>query len=428
MPSKSVAATPRKSPKPSKSKAPISSEYISDSDLESDESMTEAPLAKPALSKSTEKTSKKRNRDGTEKVNGAAVAPPVAKKAVSAKVAVSTPKSQSKTDAKATNGAKKSKKVEVVESSEESSGSESESESGSENPSEGDEDNSDSPSESESESEESESMPAPPPTTTPKSFKLPLASDVPPGFTPLEATSPNSIPSSLDGKQIFLFTAPSRLNFSDVKKIKLHGSPDGETIQAGEARFTIRRAADPASSGMKVILPRDGKKGYKLASVTPSAQFFITEAPPTTQSSKPTKVSTPGPRAQPEGLRMRFMPAGYGEESDIHINRAVLPRMDLVADDGDVIMDDVDSAPTTPKKSKEGEEAAGRSTPGKEKKKSEKAPEEEPRIEEGDDKKSKKEKKHKHKDREEKKEKKSKNKDEDGKKEKKKHKKDKAEA
>lgn len=50
---------------------------------------------------------------------------------------------------------------------------------------------------------------------------------------------------------------------------------------------------------------------------------------------------------------MRFMPAGYGSESDIHIKKSVLPRMDLAsqsAHDQDIEMNDV--PPLTPKKAK----------------------------------------------------------------------------
>ncbi|KAF3911684.1 hypothetical protein AA313_de0203465 [Arthrobotrys entomopaga] len=395
MPSKSttrVALTPNpKSLNPSKSKAPKSSEYIDDSD-DSDEQMTDAPSKKTTTPKSTEKTSKKRNRDGTEKVNGSG-------------------KNASNREAASSSKKKGKKVVEVVEeSSEESSGSEEES--------------------SEEEGEESESE-ASQPTKSSKSkntptFTLPLDRDVPAGYTPLDSTSSDSIPSSLQGKQILLFTAPSNFSFSDVKKIKLHSGLEGETIETGESKFTIRRSADSVSSSMRLAVPREGKKGYQLASIAPTIKYVITEAPPSTRSKKATeKAPPPLPRAQPEGLRMRFMPAGYGEESDLNINGAVLPRKDLIQEGGeDVAMEDISAAAPTPKKAKKSEAEAVESPKEKKKKKKSKPVEEDiPADTDGDLAQEPKVEKTKSK-----KEKKDKSTDEGGKKEKKKHKKDKSSA
>ncbi|EPS39178.1 hypothetical protein H072_7048 [Dactylellina haptotyla CBS 200.50] len=388
--SKSATASTAKSPKPSKTKAPISSEYVDDSDGDSDEQMTDAP-PKKSTPKSSEKTSRKRNRDGTEKVNGAG-------------------KTGSKaTTSAATNGSvKKSKKI--VEVVQESSEEESESASSEE----------ESSSAEESESETSEPAKSSKSKTTTASFKLPLDRDVPAGYTPLDSTASESIPPLLQGKEIFLFKAPSNFSFSDVKKIRLQTGPEGETLEAGDNEFIIRRSQEPVSSSMKVVLPREGKKGYQLASVVPTVQFAITPAPPSARSKKATaKALPPPPRAQPGGLRMRFMPAGYGEESDLNVNEAVLPRKDLVTagNDGDIVMDDTNP---TPKKSKKSEDDSAELPKEKKKKKKSKAPvdedEEVPEAAEPEKKKSKKEKK-------------EKSKDEDGKKEKKKkHKKDKAEA
>ncbi|KAK6357153.1 hypothetical protein TWF718_001478 [Orbilia javanica] len=413
---KSATKSTEKSLKQSKPKPAKSSEYVDDSDLDDDEPMTDAPPAK-TTSKATEKTSKKRNRDGTEKVNGAGSGS--SKKSKESAVAPGTKSVKDKKD-------KSKKVVEVVEeSSEEESGSES-SEEESSDKEEGEE--------GESDSEDSE----PAKTSKTAQFKLPLDKDVPPGFTPLDITSTGSIPSSLAGKQIFLFTAPSKFKFSDVKKIKLHSGVEGETVESGDVKFTIRRSTDQASSSMKVMVPKQGKKGYQLASVAPTVQYLITEAPPAGRTKVGEQGLPPPPRKQPEGLKMRFMPAGYGEESDFSINEAVLPRKDLVADgDPDVIMDEAEPIAVTPKKAKKSESQVVE-TP-KEKKKKSKAVEEVATIEEDGPedapeedgaekkKKSKKEKKEKSRDEEGKKEKKSKR-DEEGKKEKKKHKKDKAEA
>ncbi|KAK6349973.1 hypothetical protein TWF696_006227 [Orbilia brochopaga] len=417
-----------KSSKPANPKPLKSSEYVEGSDIDSDESMTDAPAAKPAAPKSAEKTSKKRNRDGSEKVNGASTA---SKKDKSGKVAAATAELVSKP----VNGAaKKGKKVAVVElSSDETSDSES-SEAASESAESKEEDD-----DSESESESSNSEDAAPAKKSNATFKLPLDKDVPKGYTPLDVTVPSSIPSSLEGKQVFLFTAPSQFDFTKVKKIKLHSGADGETVESGDARFTVRRTADAVSSSMKIVLPREGKKGYQLASIDPTAQYVITEAPPSAPAEKQTeKIPAPPPRPQPEGLRMRFMPAGYGEESDALVNAAVLPPMDLVEDgsddeDEDMVMDDVavDVAPVaeTPKKSK-------KSSKQKSKEEDEAKPtedlQEDVPEEPKSSKKSKKEKKEKDSGevaKKDKKKKKDKLEDEDGKKEKKKkHKKDKAEA
>ncbi|KAK6536393.1 hypothetical protein TWF281_000631 [Arthrobotrys megalospora] len=407
--SKSATTSTAKSPKQLKSKPPKSSEYVDDSDLDSDEPMADAPVTKKT-EKSTEKTSKKRNRDGTEKVNGAG-----SSSSKKGKESAATPNPKTVKDKK---GSKKVVEV-VAESSEEESSSEV-SEEG----------------ESSDESEKSESE-APEKTSKTTQFKLPLDKDVPPGFTPLDATSAGSIPSSLGGKQIFLFTAPSKFKFSDVKKIKLHSGLEGETIESGDMKFTIRRSADSVSSSMKVMVPKEGKKGYQLASANPTAQYVITEAPPSGRTKVGEQGLPPPPRKQPEGLRMRFMPAGYGEESDYNINEAVLPRKDLVANgDVDVVMDEVEPVVVTPKKPKKGENTAVE-TPKETKKKSKEVvdeevvamDEDEPEAEVGKKKKKdKKEKKDKSKDEDGKKEKKSKH-DEEGKKEKKKkHKKEKAEA
>ncbi|KAF3906405.1 hypothetical protein ABW20_dc0105039 [Dactylellina cionopaga] len=424
MPSKSApkpakAAAP-KSPKPTKSKAHKSSEYVDDSDLGSDESMDDAPPSKKATPKSSDKTAKKRNRDGTEKVDGVKMAP----SKTDAKGKASEPK--------AANGAgKKGKSVQVVEvSNEEESEATSPEESSEEDSGESD---------SDSESGTSEPTNASSVSKNAAAFKLPLDKSVPAGFTPLSSTSSESISSSLQGKQIFLFTAPSKFKFSDIKKIKLFSGIEGEKLESGGINFMIRRPADSVSSSMKVILPREGKKGYQLATTTPTIQYTITEAPPSGRSNKVVeKALPPQPREQPEGLRMRFMPAGYGEETDININEAVLPRRDLViaAEDEDVVMDDTEVVAPMPKKSKKDEDIAVE-TPKKEKKKKVKAPEggvlapndeENPEsIESG--KKSKKDKKDKSVSTDErKKEKKSKHRDENEKKEKKKHKKEKAEA
>ncbi|RVD80780.1 uncharacterized protein DFL_008671 [Arthrobotrys flagrans] len=392
--SKSATTSTAKSPRQSKSKPMKSSEYVDDSDLDDDEPMTDAPPAK-TTPKATEKTSKKRNRDGTEKVNGAR-----SSSSKKGKESAAAPDPKSVKDKK-----KKSKKVvEVVEES----------------------------SEEESKSESSEGRRTKTLKTT--QFKLPLDKDVPPGFTPLDITSAGSISSSLGGKQIFLFTAPSKFKFSDVKKIKLHSGLEGETIESDDVKFTIRRSVDAVSSSMKVMVPKQGKKGYQLASVAPAAQYLITEAPPSGRMKVGEQGLPPPPRKQPEGLRMRFMPAGYGEESDYRINEAVLPRKDLVADgDHDVVMDEAEPVVVTPKKAKKSESQVAE-IPKEKKKKKSKAVEEVATIEEDvpeeetEKKKSKKEKKDKSRDEDGKKEKKSKR-DEEGKKEKKrKHKKEKAEA
>lgn len=411
--SKSATTSTAKSPRQSKSKPMKSSEYVDDSDLDDDEPMTDAPPAK-TTPKATEKTSKKRNRDGTEKVNGAR-----SSSSKKGKESAAAPDPKSVKDKK-----KKSKKV--VEVVEESSEEESKSES-----SEGEEE-SDKEESEENQDESEASEPAKTLKTT--QFKLPLDKDVPPGFTPLDITSAGSISSSLGGKQIFLFTAPSKFKFSDVKKIKLHSGLEGETIESDDVKFTIRRSVDAVSSSMKVMVPKQGKKGYQLASVAPAAQYLITEAPPSGRMKVGEQGLPPPPRKQPEGLRMRFMPAGYGEESDYRINEAVLPRKDLVADgDHDVVMDEAEPVVVTPKKAKKSESQVAE-IPKEKKKKKSKAVEEVATIEEDvpeeetEKKKSKKEKKDKSRDEDGKKEKKSKR-DEEGKKEKKrKHKKEKAEA
>ncbi|TGJ71163.1 hypothetical protein EYR41_003148 [Orbilia oligospora] len=413
--SKSTTTSTAKSQKQSKSKPAKSSEYVDDSDLDDDEPMMDAPPA-TATPKATEKTSKKRNRDGTEKVNGAGGSSSKKGKDSAAASSSKTVKDNKKTSKK------------VVEVVEESSEEESKSESS-------EEESSDKEDSEESQSESEASEPAKTSKTT--QFKLPLDKDVPPGFTPLDITSTESIPSSLGGKQIFLFTAPSKFKFSDVKKIKLHSGLDGETIESDNVKFTIRRSMDSVSSSMKVMIPKQGKKGYQLASVAPTVQYLITEAPPSGRTKIGEQGLPPPPRKQPEGLKMRFMPAGYGEESDYSINEAVLPRRDLVANgDHDVVMDEAEPVVPTPKKSKGSKDQVAE-TPKEKKSKRSKTVEEAVVIEENaseeeiETKKSKKDKKDKKdkgrdEDGKKKKEKKSKH-DEEGKK-KKKHKKEKAEA
>ncbi|EWC48232.1 hypothetical protein DRE_02336 [Drechslerella stenobrocha 248] len=419
MPSKASSKAGAATPKPAKPKAkPLkSSEYVGGSDLDSDEPMADAPAAKTSAKKQSEKTSKKRNRDGSEKVNGAGAAS--TKEAASKGAAA----------AKSTSGKKKGKEAVVVEVSSDGT-SESES---SEEEASGDEQADSSDGESESESSESTDSAPSKSKTTPATFKLPRDKDVPAGYTALDPTTSSSIPSSLQGKQIFLFTAPSQFDFSQLKKIKLHSGPDGEIVESQDTRFSIRRTADAASSSMKVILPREGKKGYQIASASPAVQFVITEAPPSlAQTQKQVDKVLPPPRAQPEGLRMRFMPSGYGEESDAHVNAAVLPPMDLVGDgidDGeDVVMDDVEVIAEAPKKPKKKDEGPVE-TKDKKKKKA-KAVESsvpatgEPENVDSEKPKSKKSKKDKGKDVD--KEKPSKPDGEEGKKEKKKRKKDKS--
>jgi hypothetical protein len=143
---------------------------------------------------------------------------------------------------------------------------------------------------------------------------------------PLPTSTAASIFANLQGKQVWHVTAPANVPLSELRQISVDKALSGELVtqhDGVEYGFAVR-----ASDGEKkdILLPHGG--GFKAAGVDISRTLHLQQmirlpnlssrqADINTGSeaaSSITRSTIRAPRPQVKGLRMRFMPSGFGDE------------------------------------------------------------------------------------------------------------------
>lgn len=195
-------------------------------------------------------------------------------------------------------------------------------------------------SESEGRSEDDEEEDSPKPTTkpvkearappgepTPTPVALPAATPYKPplGFESSSVTGDLQVAttfkkSNLEGKQIWYFTAPASVPISALKATSLAALKNGEKVVSHdnlEYGFMQDTAEDRTYT--KIMVPNSSDDGYKIVS-KPMDQILhlqqIVQLPGAKGSdascSKATAQTKKFVRPQPPGLKMRFLPIGFG--------------------------------------------------------------------------------------------------------------------
>ncbi|TVY30911.1 hypothetical protein LHYA1_G000779 [Lachnellula hyalina] len=140
--------------------------------------------------------------------------------------------------------------------------------------------------------------------------------------------------SSLEGKQIWYFTAPASVPISSIKKMSLSAVEDGEKVCSHNNHdygFVKDTAEDKTYT--KIMVPNSSDDGYQtgaLLILAHAADFVIVRKPidqilhlqqiikipgmddSTATSAKATVPAKKRVRPQPIGLKMRFLPIGFG--------------------------------------------------------------------------------------------------------------------
>ncbi|PBP20835.1 hypothetical protein BUE80_DR008455 [Diplocarpon rosae] len=153
------------------------------------------------------------------------------------------------------------------------------------------------------------SVTAPPPFNPPTGFKIAEIEEESNASELLEK-------SSLEGKQIWYFTAPASIPISSIKEMSLSDAKDGKAILSykdNDYGFTKDSIEDKAYT--KIMVPSSSDKVYKYASKSINRVFHLRQIirdPTTENTSKATVPAKKPVRQQPKGLQMRFKPIGFG--------------------------------------------------------------------------------------------------------------------
>ncbi|KAG4416156.1 hypothetical protein IFR04_010675 [Cadophora malorum] len=158
------------------------------------------------------------------------------------------------------------------------------------------------------------------PTTNTVSLKAPTPYQPPPGFdlVSLNGTSRASQmlkKSSLEGKQIWYFTAPASVPISSVKTMSLLDAKNGKPILTHEGDdygFMTDSAEDTTYT--RILVP-GSDAGYKATSKSIDHVFHLQQVARDPTAANPARATIPAKkpvRQQPRGLRMRFHPIGFG--------------------------------------------------------------------------------------------------------------------
>ncbi|TVY57269.1 hypothetical protein LSUE1_G008278 [Lachnellula suecica] len=194
-------------------------------------------------------------------------------------------------------------------------------------------------SESEEESEEDEEVSpkqASPPAKSAKKLSnepAPQSStaQAPPQYQPpagFESSSIQGTPqaaaafkkSSLKGKEIWYFTAPASMPISSLKEMSLSAMKKGEKVCSydnNDYGFIQDTVEDKTYT--KIMVPNSSDDVYRTIS-KPIDQMLhlqrIVQVPGTNTAEESSKATVPAKkpvRPQPKGLKMRFLPIGFGE-------------------------------------------------------------------------------------------------------------------
>ncbi|CAL3971847.1 hypothetical protein PZA11_005116 [Diplocarpon coronariae] len=122
--------------------------------------------------------------------------------------------------------------------------------------------------------------------------------------------------SSLEGKQIWYFTAPASIPISTIKEMSLSDAKDGKEILSYMGNsYGFRKDSTEGKTYTKIMVPSSSDDVYKCASESIDRVFHLQQIirdPAIENTSKATIPAKKLVRKQPEGLRMRFKPIGFG--------------------------------------------------------------------------------------------------------------------
>ncbi|TVY87651.1 hypothetical protein LAWI1_G004938 [Lachnellula willkommii] len=140
--------------------------------------------------------------------------------------------------------------------------------------------------------------------------------------------------SSLEGKQIWYFTAPASVPISSVKKMSLSAVEDGKKVCShNNCDYGFVKDIAEDKTYTKIMVPNSSDDGYQtgaLPILVHAVDFVIVRKPidqilhlqqiikipgmdgSTAKSSKATVPAKKPVRPQPKGLKMRFLPIGFG--------------------------------------------------------------------------------------------------------------------
>jgi len=159
----------------------------------------------------------------------------------------------------------------------------------------------------------------------------------PDGFIAVKGTSTSTnteldelfSPENLAGKQIWHITLASGIPITSLKEVDLTEAQSGTTIikhDGVEFGLRVESQENTGKDGLGLLVPTDGGAGYSSAAVTFNTALHVQQSShPTTAYSIPTTEKADGTqgaghptipkakavRQQPKGLRMRFWPAGF---------------------------------------------------------------------------------------------------------------------
>ncbi|KAE9369521.1 hypothetical protein N431DRAFT_469423 [Stipitochalara longipes BDJ] len=129
---------------------------------------------------------------------------------------------------------------------------------------------------------------------------------------------------SLEGKQIWYFTAPASLPVSSIRQMSLRDAIDSKPIvnHKGHDYGFVRDSAEDKTY-TKIMVPNGSDDGYRMAKSSVDQILHLQQVVQlpgvhvsnsvATSSSKATVPAMRPVRQQPPGLKMRFRPIGFGD-------------------------------------------------------------------------------------------------------------------
>ncbi|GAO46593.1 hypothetical protein SAICODRAFT_32818 [Saitoella complicata NRRL Y-17804] len=173
----------------------------------------------------------------------------------------------------------------------------------------------------------------------------------PAGFTPLDTKTKSLLSAStLKDKEVWLFKVPAGTKMSEIKSLAVSAKTKriGGEVEVGGKRWSVKEDVKEEAE-FKLIAPTD--KGYTVAHEPKfSKTITMTEAVDLPKIQYPEGDLSVPKKVQPEGMRMRFLPIGFGKGDP-----GVMGDFEGEERDGDVEMEDAPKAKkakTEEKKSK----------------------------------------------------------------------------
>ncbi|XMA14485.1 hypothetical protein WAI453_007276 [Rhynchosporium graminicola] len=122
--------------------------------------------------------------------------------------------------------------------------------------------------------------------------------------------------SSLEGKQIWYFTAPASVPIGSVKAMNLLDAKSGKTVLTYDGDdYGFLKDTVEDTTYTRIMVP-SSNAGYKATSKSIDQVFHLQQVARDPTSVHPTRATIPAKkpiRQQPRGLKMRFHPVGFGD-------------------------------------------------------------------------------------------------------------------